>query len=220
MSHKQPNASTSKREQRPTTTPPKGRPTESKRQRASAARAAAARQQRRNRLMGMVAALLLIIGVVAVATLGADSRTGTTTTAGFDLPPLRGTTRVTLASLKGKPTVVNMFASWCVECEAELPDFRDAAEKLDGTVNFVFVNSNETGNGSEMAEQFGLFDFPVAADIGGTAGNGLYRSLGGTGGMPLTAFYDADGRVIDVSFGSLVGTRLDEALQTNFGINA
>lgn len=220
MSKNQPKASTQSRQPGAQVTPPKGRPTGSQRQRASAARAVAERQQRRNRLLGMAAAILLIVGVVAVATLGADDRTGTTTTAGFDLPTLRGSTRVTLAGLKGTPTVVNMFASWCDQCEAELPDFRNAAESLKGKVNFVFINSNETGDGAAMADRFGLFEFPVAADLGGTAGNGLYRSLGGTGGMPLTAFYDAEGNVVDVSFGSLVGTRLDQALQSNFGIHA
>lgn len=214
------NASNGSQRPRPPATPPKGRPTGSQRERASVARAAAERRQRRHRLIGISAAILLIAGVVAIATLSSDNRTGTTTTAGFDLPPLRGTTRVTLASLEGRPTVVNMFASWCDQCEAELPDFHHAAEKLDGKVNFVFVNSNETGDGTAMAQRFGLFDFPVAADVGGTAGNGLYRSLGGTGGMPLTAFYDAKGHVVDVSFGSLVGTRLDQALQSHFGIHA
>ena len=171
-------------------------------------------------MIGMVATLLLIVGVVALAALTGSDGTGTTTESAFDLPALRGSERVALASLAGKPTVVNMFASWCDQCEAELPGFHDAATKLKGRVNFVFVNSNETGDGTEMANRFGLFDFPVASDVDGTAGNGLYRSLGGTGGMPLTAFYDADGRVVDVSFGALVGSSLDQALQKDFGITA
>lgn len=217
MSNKRPTPPTGSTSRRAVTAP-KGRATASQRQRASAARVAAARQKRRNQMMGAVATVLLIVGVVAIASVTGSDATGTTTRSGFDLPTLRGTDRVELASFAGKPTVVNMFASWCDQCEAELPGFHDAAAKLKGKVNFVFVNSNETGDGTEMADRFGLFDFPVAADVDGTAGNGLYRSLGGTSGMPLTAFYDADGKVVDVAFGSLIGSSLDRALQKNFGV--
>ena len=100
-----------------------------------------------------------------------------------------------------------------------LPDFYNAAEALEGEVNFVFLNTNETGDGKEMAERFNLFDYPVASDLRGTADNGLYRNLGGTGGMPMTAFYDAEGQVVDVSFGALSSTALDQALQSNFGVS-
>lgn len=219
MSHKPPSRANGATNSRATTAP-KGRATASQRQRASAARAAAARQKRRNQWIGAAAAVLLIVGIVAMAGLTGPDATGTTTKSSFDLPSLRGSERVALASFAGKPTVVNMFASWCDQCEAELPGFHDAAAKLKGEVNFVFVNSNETGDGTEMAERFDLFDFPVASDVDGTAGNGLYRSLGGTSGMPLTAFYDADGNVVDVAFGSLVGSSLDQALEKNFGITA
>jgi len=42
--------------------------------------------------------------------------------------------------------------------------------------------------------------FVLAQDIQGLARNGLYRSLGGTGGMPITAFYDANGELVDTAF--------------------
>src|SRR5262245_13740233 len=48
-------------------------------------------------------------------------------------------------------------------------------------------------------------------------GNGLYHSLGGTGGMPLTAFFAADGRLLGAVRGSLVGPDLTEAIHTIYG---
>ena len=63
---------------------------------------------------------------------------------------------------KGHPTVVNMFASWCDQCERELPRLHDAAVALKGKIDFVFVNSNETGDWKSKASRHGLFDFEVS----------------------------------------------------------
>jgi len=82
----------------------------------------------------------------------------------------------------------------------------------------VFVSSNETGNGHPMFERHGLAGHPTASGINGTQDNGLYRSLGGTGGMPLTAFDDAEGRVLTVARGALVDGALDQALAQVYGI--
>ena len=109
--------------------------------------------------------------------------------------------------------MLNFFASWCTACEAELPRFRSAAEALEGNVEFIFVNSNDTGKWRPMAERTGIDDQPLMRDINGSNDNGLYRSLGGTGGMPLTAFYDGDGNVLHVDPGELSGERLLSRLQ-------
>lgn len=177
------------------------------------------RSSNRLALWIVTAAAVVLIGVVvAVAVHSSSSRTGVTDATAFDLPALRGGRRVTLVSFRGTPVVVNMFASWCTQCEAELPGFHDTATKLAGKVQFVFVNSNETGDGAAMADRFHLFDFPVASDVGGSGGNGLYYSLGGTGGMPLTAFFAADGRLLGAVRGSLVGHDLTDTIRTVFDL--
>ena len=172
-------------------------------------------------------ALVLALGagaiaiVVALAVGSADrgpEDDGSTDATAFDLPALGTDGRVRLADHAGRPTVVNFFASWCVQCDAELPDFTERAEALEGRVDFVFVNSNETGNWRPMAERHDLLEYPVARDIGGSRGNGLYRALGGPGGMPMTAFYDADGELVDRVFGALLGGALDDVLERAYGI--
>ncbi len=148
----------------------------------------------------------LIIGAIVFAGIRDavdDGGEGVVTATAFDLPALgdddNPDNRVRLADFRGTPTVVNFFASWCVECDRELPAFRDTAESLAGQVDFIFVNTNETGNWESMVERNGIGDFTLAKDIQGTRRNGLYRSLRGTGGMPMTAFYDADGNLLDVA---------------------
>jgi thiol-disulfide isomerase/thioredoxin len=149
---------------------------------------------------------------------GGDGGSGTTNAESFDLPALDGGGRVRLADFRGQPLVVNFFASWCTQCDAELPEFRDTARKFDGQVDFLFVNSNEDGDWRPMAERNDILEFPLAEDIAGTRGNGLYRAVGGPGGMPITAFYDGDGKLVDVAFGALLGGALDDRLDELYGV--
>ena len=196
---------------------PKGRPTQGRRDRDAAARAARTRKRTQVWIVFALGAAA-IIAVVVLAVGSSQPAQGSTDATGFDLPGLYTTSRVRLADFRGKPTVVNMFASWCTQCEAELPEFHRVAAALKGKVNFVFINSNETRSGRDMADRHHLADFTVAKDIQGTRGNGLYRSLGGTGGMPMTAFYSADGQLLDVARGALVGDGLDQAIKQLYAI--
>jgi cytochrome c biogenesis protein CcmG/thiol:disulfide interchange protein DsbE len=135
----------------------------------------------------------------------------------FDLPDLTDDenpdSRIRLADFEGTPTVVNFFASWCTACDAELPAFRHTALALEGEVDFIFVNSNESGNWKPMAERNDIEQFTLAKDIQGISRNGLYRDLGGTGGMPITAFYDAAGNLVDTAFTAFDESSLDRRLR-------
>jgi thiol-disulfide isomerase/thioredoxin len=155
--------------------------------------------------------------VVAVSRGSGDSARAMTTAEEFDLPALRGDGRVRLADEAGRPVVVNFFASWCTTCEAELPEFRRLAGDLAGEVSFVFVNSNDRGNGTDMATRHGLFDFAVARDIGGDRGDGLYHAVGARRGMPVTAFFDAEGRLVDLHLGGLLDGALEQKVEQLYG---
>jgi cytochrome c biogenesis protein CcmG/thiol:disulfide interchange protein DsbE len=200
-------------------TPPKGRPTPGRRDH----RRDALERGRRRRLVvvafgALAVVLVAALLVVAVQTGGRGGGSGTTDAQSFNLPTLDGGGRVRLGDFRGRPLVVNFFASWCTQCDAELPEFRDTARRVDGQVEFVFVNSNEDGDWRPMAERNDILDFTLAEDVGGTRGNGLYRSVGGPGGMPITAFYDAQGKLVHVAFGALLGGALDDQLQQLYGV--
>lgn len=205
---------------KPATRTPQARPRPARGPATRPARVDLARRRRRTRWLVAVGAVTIITVVVVLAAVtgGSSGPASNTTGAAFDLPRLGAEGRVTLAAHKGRPTVVNMFASWCDQCDAELPGFHAAATALRGKVDFVFVNSNETGSWKGMATRHQLLDFEVARDIGGSRNNGLYRSFGGTGGMPMTAFYDADGKLLQAYPGALIGSNLTKALQQLYGV--
>ena len=108
-----------------------------------------------------LAALTAIVVIGAVATgcqaagLGGDAtRPVAPTTARAPAPPLsaaplNGGPRVTLASHRGKPVVLNFWASWCAPCEDEAPLLRQiAAEQMPKGVAFVGVNAKDTTDGA------------------------------------------------------------------------
>ncbi len=182
------------------------------------------RKAKRDRLLLSMGVGAIVAAVIAFAIISSRPEAGATEATGWDLPALDsdlddGTDgRFTLASYQGTPLVANFFASWCTACEAELPAFRSLAEEFEGELEIVFVNSNETGNWRPMAERTGITDQPLLRDINGAGGNGLYRSLGGSGGMPLTVFYGADGSILQVDRGQLSLETLAARLQEFYGL--
>jgi thiol-disulfide isomerase/thioredoxin len=104
----------------------------------------------------VVAAVLVLIGVGVVAFRGSPTRGGGTDPKTFALPALHGSGQVRLADFRGKPTVVHFFASWCSACDAELPEFTSRAIALKGRVNFIGVDSLETGDKDLLVKRYHL----------------------------------------------------------------
>lgn len=78
-----------------------------------------------------LAPLLILLGLVAYFAIGLRTDTRTIQTVlidkplpAFDLPNFADETkRVTPESLKGRVTLLNIFASWCITCRVEHPVF-------------------------------------------------------------------------------------------------
>jgi cytochrome c biogenesis protein CcmG, thiol:disulfide interchange protein DsbE len=185
-------------------------------------RAARAAPGRRVRVVVVCAAAVAILaGVITLAATDQGSSTGyDTKPSAFVLPALDGHGKVALADFTGHPVVVNFFATWCSLCSKELPIFGDDAQALRGRVDFVEVNALETGNGGQFARRFDLSSkvSGVARDVGGSQGDGLYQALGGSGGLPMTAFYNAKGKVVYLWVGGYDASSLAAALDMNYGI--
>ena len=95
---------------------------------------------------------------------------------------------VRLSDFRGTPVVLNWFATWCGPCRAEIPDFQEAHEALQGQVVFVGVNLQEDpADAVAMLSGLGA-TYPALVDADGAIA-AHYRLLG----MPQTFFIDADG---------------------------
>jgi cytochrome c biogenesis protein CcmG/thiol:disulfide interchange protein DsbE len=116
----------------------------------------------------------------------------------FVLPRLGGGTPVSLASTRGEPTIVNFFASWCQDCQAELAAFAALSTQLSGGVSIVGVDSNDANAPAAEALLAGAKDtYPVAVDSAATVATSYQL-----GALPVTYFLDADGRVVHAAFGA------------------
>jgi len=188
--------------------------------RARAQRAAQRRAKAVRLGLVLVGALLLsVLGLLAFRGGSTASDQGSSTEpAAFDLPALDGQGRVSLAEFRGNPVVVNFFASWCTSCDFELPGFARVSEELKGEVAFVGVNALETGDRNLMPERHGITWWPLAKDVGGGNGSGLHDALGGGNSMPLTAFYDATGKLLAVDRAALPEDALRQRISDLYGI--
>ena len=168
----------------------------------------------------IAAAVVVLAGVASIVLQGGGPRAGhNSTTTAWVLPRLGQSGKVALSSLRGKPVVVNMFASWCTVCQSELPAFAAEARLLRGKVTFVEVNSLETGDGLAMAQQFGLAAAGalVLSDVGGAQNSGLHDALGGGNNMPVSAFYSASGKLLTSHIGGFDASTLRAQLRQLYG---
>jgi thiol-disulfide isomerase/thioredoxin len=179
-----------------------------------------ARRRRVNamrRAAKVVAAITVVAAIVGIIAVLGRGQSGKVDPQNFDLPRLNGEGRIRLEDFRGKPTVINFFASWCTSCREELPGFAKVSSETKGTINFVGVNTLETGDGMRMAKEFGIDWWPIASDVGGAQRSGLHDALGARG-MPLTVFYDAEGRIVDKVNGVLPERALRQKLRDLYGI--
>lgn len=112
-----------------------------------------------------------------------------------------------LQELRGKPTVINLWATWCAPCRREMPVLERAQQRLPG-VRFVFANQGESAGAVHAflsAQKLQLDN--VVIDDGMQLSQ--YYSMRG---YPSTLFLDAQGHLRDVHMGELSAATLAESL--------
>lgn len=124
----------------------------------------------------------------------------------FDKPEGGG---VSLASMVGKPLLLNFWATWCPPCVQELPMlnafYREHAAKGWQVLGLAIDQPSAV---RKFLTRIPL-DFPVG--LAGLGGTDLGRSLGNlTGGLPFSVVFGADGRVLHRKMGQVT----EQDLQT------
>ncbi len=113
------------------------------------------------------------------------------------LPCLGGGPDVDLrAEAPGRPTLVNVWASWCAPCAEEAPDLVAFHERAAGRVGVVGVlNVDVVSRGLAFSRDFGM-RYPSVVDDDGE----VLRAF--PPGPPVTLFLDAEGRVVHTRSGA------------------
>ncbi|MBC7394053.1 MAG: TlpA family protein disulfide reductase [Variovorax sp.] len=159
----------------------------------------------RKPIMGAALALLVswTAGEVAIATLTVGARQPMPT---LSLQTLDGGS-VTLASFVGKPTVVNLWATWCPPCRREMPLLQQA-QAAHSELNFVFVNQGETREDVvRYLQGQGIALRNVLLDARRATGAAFNEQA-----MPTTLFFDAQGRLVSTRVGALSAATLAQRL--------
>lgn len=112
-----------------------------------------------------------------------------------------------LASLRGKPTVINFWSSTCTPCVLEMPAFERAHQQLGDRVNFLGINVADISPEAAraMATRTGV-TYPLGFDTSGQNGQ-MVTQFGGIG-LPTTVIIGADGTVVYAGTGALAEDEL------------
>jgi cytochrome c biogenesis protein CcmG/thiol:disulfide interchange protein DsbE len=180
----------------------------------------------------LVAALLLPVGAGLVALALAPREPPSTTAvptrlspvptvrtypAGTPAPTLRLSTldggTVRLDALRGRPVVVNFWASWCAPCARELPllSRAQAAHRADGLALVgVLAAGDQPGPARGFARRHGA-TWPTGLDPG-PGPSGPTMTAYGVAGLPETFFVRRDGTLASRQLGELTAASLDRQL--------
>lgn len=186
---------------------------------------------RRRRGWLIILAGVLTVGVVAgvlVALLGNGSKSGGTTRpaevrgAGaavgspapdFRLPALNGQGDVSLADFRGRPVIVNFWASWCNPCRKEFPLLKQALrDHSKQRLAVVGVTYQDIPSDSRTFANRQRATWPQGVDDGG-----VLASAYGVRAIPQSFFVRPDGTIAARVFGVTTQSALADPLAKLLG---
>jgi thiol-disulfide isomerase/thioredoxin len=120
---------------------------------------------------------------------------------------------VRMRALGRTPTVVNLWASWCLPCRTEMPEFQKLHFALGTKVRFLGVNTKDFQHEARSAIQRTGIGYASVFD----QQQQVKRAVGALV-LPVTVLVGADGLIKDVHVGQLTGAELRANLATFLGV--
>lgn len=116
-----------------------------------------------------------------------------------------------LSDFRGKPVIMNFWATWCGYCKLEMPDFQEKYEQYGEDIHFLMIDMTDGQQetfekASAYIEQEG-FTFPVYYDMDWEVQN-TYRVTS----LPTTYFIDAEGNFVAQGRGALNAQALQNGI--------
>ena len=132
---------------------------------------------------------------------------------GFTLRRIGSPGKLDLASLRGKPVVLNFWASWCVPCKGEAKMLERAWRQYrrQGVVFLGIDYHDVTSDARTFLSHHGV-TYPTVQD-----GSGAVADRYGVSAVPETYFVDRRGRLVGAH---IVGTVVDQADAFRRGVEA
>jgi cytochrome c biogenesis protein CcmG, thiol:disulfide interchange protein DsbE len=176
------------------------------------------RSARRHKVLSAVIAVCVAGSLVAIGVVGSASgqaasgqaaRPAPVAAPAFSLPLLGGESgrQVALSTYRGRPLVVNFFASWCEPCKTETPLLATFYRTQKGKVALVGLDENDTlGNALAFTRADGV-SYPVGWDP-----HFAVASAYGVNALPQTFFLNSRHQVVDRIFGKVTLASLHQGI--------
>jgi len=119
-----------------------------------------------------------------------------------------------LSDFTGKVVVINLWASWCGPCRAEVPDYEKVRKEYAGKpVEFIGLTTEDPRVASEKVKKF-VRDFNFGFRLGWADGEMAHALMNGRSVIPQTIVLASDGRIISHWNGYSRGQSRDRLKQT------
>jgi len=166
----------------------------------------------RHKVLSAVIAVCVVGSLTAIGVVGSASgqpQPAVVAAPAFSLPLLGDDSgqQVALSKYRGKPLIVNFFASWCEPCKTETPLLARFYRDEQGKVALVGLDENDTvGNATSFTRADGV-SYPVGWDPHFAVGSAY-----GVNALPQTFFLNARHQIVDRVFGKVTLASLHKGI--------